>query len=86
MIWKGKSMPLFIKESGNLVSGYSKTGARRGGEYRLEDGVVSSKTLYFRLLLRSLERGNGQFVLDEGGKSFKGKINGDPVTGIYIRP
>jgi len=76
-----KSGPLVLKQAGNLVKGeYIQ-------DFYFPEATVVGNTLRFKMRNHLFQgEWDGEFVMDAGGKSFKGKINGDAATGTFVRP
>ncbi len=81
----GKSGPMVIRQVGNKVTGLYKTESTNRLAYTFEEATVVGNTLRFKLFVRK-NVSEGQFVMDAGGKSFKGTIESSSVTGTFVRP
>lgn len=82
----GNSRPMrtILAQAGNQVTGKLIFGFT---PLSLIEATVVGNTLRFKLKRDGGSvSGSGEFVMDAGGKSFRGSINGEPVTGAFVRP
>lgn len=86
--WKvvGLLVPLKFKlqQAGDQVKGEYIAEGVGDIVITVQDGIVVDNTLRFKMSRADGSfSGNGEFVMDEGAKSFKGTLNGEAVTGTY---
>lgn len=75
-----------LKQTGNQVTGQVQSSYKGFGIVLIRDGIVSGNTLRFKL---DYSNGSGvsvEFVMDKGGKSFKGKIGVATTTATFVGP
>jgi hypothetical protein len=81
----GSSLLLLLQHKSDKVTGQLKLNSADFGV--LTGGVVTGKTLRFAFLLPNGQAGgNGELVMDAGGKSFQGNINGTAATATFLGP
>jgi hypothetical protein len=81
----GSSSILVIKQ---LVASASGAYATNRGTYELKNTYVNGNILRFTVARpnSAVPVSIAELILDPDGKSFKGTVNGNPVTGTFVRP
>ena len=74
-----------LAQFGSIVTGFYGSNQR---SYELRDATVNGTIMRFKLVARDATGATkiGELVMDPGGKSFKGAIDGVRVAGTFARP
>jgi hypothetical protein len=76
-----------LQQAGDQVKGELAAEGVANIVVTVQDGIVVDNTLRFNTSRANGPiEGSGEFVMETGGKSFKGTLNGEPVTGTYEGP
>jgi len=85
-------LELILQQSGPQVTGQLRVNSANVGV--IMDGIVDGNTLRFKVArVRTLPNeltkpneymGTGELVMDEGGKSFTGKVLGTATSGTFL--
>lgn len=94
-VWQGKLgggfLEIILRQSDDRVTGQLKVNSAEFG--MIKDAVVVGRTLRFVVMrmviigggrVREEYVGTGELVMDNGGKSFQGNINGNPANGTLV--
>ncbi len=90
-VWKAVAgttpLTLTLQQTDSQVIGGYEADVVGASPISFREGIVVANTLRFKVArVDGTVFGSGEFVMDEGGKSFKGNISGAAITGTFARP